>query len=84
MGTTAISFRKGRSEPIVSSDNPLPVTDAGAEPTAAEALAAAVAPDLSTQILVELRVISRLLAAGLNVDEDIEAIRSDESAGVGA
>ena len=53
------------------------VTLAGDDP------ASAISAEFSTQILVELRVISRLLAEGLSVSDSIESMRNDELAGLG-
>lgn len=39
--------------------------------------------DDTRAILVELRVISRLLASGLSVTDDVDSLRADESAGLG-
>lgn len=84
MAAQALAFKDGRNEVIVSSDKPLPVTDSGAEPTEPEVRALSLDRETGKQILVELRVISRLLALGLNVMDDVGAIRNDESASVGA
>ena len=84
MVTQTIGFKDGRNEVQVSDLKPLPVTDAGAEPTDAEARELSLERDAGKQILVELRVISRLLAEGFNVSHELGAIRDDESASVGA
>lgn len=53
------------------------------QPTSGAALTADVRADTQTQILVELRVISQLIAIGLNVNDDTDAMRNDEFARLG-
>lgn len=50
-------------------------------PTAARTVSDATRADTNDLILVELRVISRLLWAGLNVSDDLDALRADEMIG---
>lgn len=39
--------------------------------------------DLQTQMLIELRVISGLLAQGFGITDDLDALRADEDAALG-
>ena len=52
-------------------------------PTRADAAQSVLRADVNTQILVELRVISQLLIIGLNVTDNIDALRQDEIASLG-
>jgi hypothetical protein len=60
-------------ESIVSAANPLMVMEANSEGQ----------QDVLSAILIELRVMNRVLAAGLNVGDELNALRRDEDADIG-